>query len=57
MAELLAKKKEIKLLPSITDGRLGYLGMNENKMRFWSAKKRGKAISSNRGITCWQPGH
>jgi hypothetical protein len=34
MAELLAKKEEIKLLLSITNGRLGYLGVNENKMRF-----------------------
>ena len=29
MAELLARKKEIKLLLSITDERLGYLGINE----------------------------
>jgi hypothetical protein len=29
MAELLARKKETKLLPSITNGRLGYLGINE----------------------------
>jgi len=43
MAELLAKKEEIKLLLSITNGRLGYLGVNENKMRFWGAKKRGKS--------------
>jgi hypothetical protein len=50
MAELLAKKKETKLLPSITDGRLGYLGINENKMRFWGAKKRGKSH-------WWQWGH
>jgi len=34
MVELLAKKKETKLLPSITNGRLGYLGINEDKMRF-----------------------
>jgi hypothetical protein len=38
MAELLAKKKETKLLPSITDGRLGYLEINEDKMRFRDAK-------------------
>jgi hypothetical protein len=38
MAELLAKKKETKLLLSITDGRLGYLGINEDKMRCWDAK-------------------
>jgi hypothetical protein len=34
IAELLAKKEETKLLLLITDGRLGYLGINENKMRF-----------------------
>jgi len=34
MVELLAKKKEIKLLLSITDGRLGCLKINENKIRF-----------------------
>jgi hypothetical protein len=49
MAELLAKKKETKLLPLITDGRLGYLGINEDKIRFWGAKQRGKAIGSNGG--------
>ena len=49
MAELLAKKEEIKLLLSITNGRLGYLGVNENKMRFWGAKKREKAIGGNGG--------
>jgi hypothetical protein len=51
MAELLAKKKEIKLLPSITDGRLGYLEINEDKMRFTDAMKGGKAVGGNEGMT------
>jgi hypothetical protein len=38
MAELLAKKKETKLLLSITDGRLDYLEINKDKMRFRDAK-------------------
>jgi hypothetical protein len=44
MAELLAKKKETKLLPSITDGRLGYLEINEDKMRFRDAKIEEKPL-------------
>jgi hypothetical protein len=53
MAELLAEKKETKLLPLITDGRLGYLGINKDKMRFWGVKKRGKAIGGNGGhVSC-----
>jgi hypothetical protein len=55
MAELLAKKKETKLLLSITNERLGYLGINESKMRFWDAKKRGKAIGGNGGMTLTVP--
>jgi hypothetical protein len=51
MAELLAKKKETKLLPSITNERLGYLEINEDKMRFKDAMKGGKAISGNEGMT------
>ena len=51
MAELLAKKKETKLLPSITDGRLGYLEINEDKMRFNDAMKGEKAIGGNEGMT------
>ena len=51
MAELLAKKKEIKLLPSITDRKLGYLEINEDKMRFKDAMKGGKAINGNEGMT------
>jgi hypothetical protein len=38
MAEFLAKKKETTLLSLITDGRLGYLGINKDKMRFLDAK-------------------
>jgi hypothetical protein len=51
MAELLAKKKETKLLLSITDGRLGYLEINEDKMRFKDAMKGGKAVGGNEGMT------
>jgi hypothetical protein len=51
MAELLAKKKETKLLLSITNGRLGYLEINEDKMRFKDAMKGGKAIGGNEGMT------
>jgi len=51
MAELLAKKKETKLLPSITDRRLGYLEINEDKMRFKDAMKGGKAVGGNKGMT------
>jgi hypothetical protein len=47
--ELAVTKKETKLLPSITDGRLGYLGINEDKMRFWDAENRGKALGGNGG--------
>jgi len=51
MAELLAKKKETKLLPSITDGRLDYLEINKDKMRFRDAKNWGKAVGGNGGMT------
>jgi hypothetical protein len=51
MAELLAKKKETKLLLSITNGRLGYLEINEDKMRFKDAMKGEKAIGGNEGMT------
>jgi hypothetical protein len=51
MAELLAKKKKRKLLPSITNGRLGYLEINEDKMRFKDAMKGGKAVGGNEGMT------
>jgi hypothetical protein len=50
MAELLAKKKEIKLLPSITDRKLGYLEINEDKMRFKDAMKGEKAVGGNEGM-------
>ena len=50
MAELLAKKKETKLFLSIADGRLGYLEINEDKMRFKDAMKGEKAVGGNEGM-------